>query len=101
MGTKGIAKPISKSKTVWANAGLTVAGALVTLTALFDKLGQVLDAVDLAMLPEDLAAWLGGVLALVGAINVILRLVTSKPLRGTPAAKKMGYNGREQPLERK
>lgn len=87
MGTNGIAKSISKSKTVWANAALTVTGLLIALAALFDKLGQVLDAVDLAALPDDLAAWLGGVLALVGAINVILRLMTSQPILGTKAAR--------------
>jgi len=81
-------KEWTRSRTVWANAAVTTAGLLVTLAAIFDQLGQVLDAIDLAALPEDIAAWFGGIIALVSAVNIVLRLLTGQAITGTPAGNK-------------
>ena len=82
----------TRSRTIWVNAVVTASGVIIYLANLFGKLALLLTAVNLDALPEDLATWVttSGIVALVSAINVILRAVTSQPISGTKAAKRPG-----------
>lgn len=77
-----------KSTTLWVNGTITLATALVAILAVLDQLSQVIAAIDITMLPEDLVAIVATVATVLGAVRVLLRLVTSQPITGTPASKK-------------
>lgn len=83
MGTKAW----YKSTTLWVNGTITLASALVAILAVLDQLSQVIDAINITMLPEDLVAIVATVAAVLGAVRVLLRLVTSQPITGTKASK--------------
>lgn len=61
-------KSIFKSKTFWTNALVIVFGALAAL--------GVIQIDDAAQTADTLA---GAIVGVIGAINIILRLVTTKP----------------------
>ena len=66
-------KSVLQSKTLWFNS-------LTGLTGLVFLLDTLLRAVDITQLPDELAVWVGAVMAITGGVNIILRLVTNQPI---------------------
>lgn len=87
-------KHFMRSRTLWANAIVATGGILVALADIFGTLAH-LGALDLTVLPDGLAAWVGGIIAFIGAANGILRLVTGTPIKGTPTHRSQWKNALE------
>jgi hypothetical protein len=80
MSDEKVGKPILASKTVRVGGlYLTLAGLVGILQGL-DHLETALKAINLESLPPDIATWGGIVLAVIGTIQIWLRVVTKEPV---------------------
>ena len=81
-------KPMMSSKTIRIGTFYITAGALVGILQLFDLLEVILASIQIEGVSPATAAWLGMGLAILGAIQVWLRMVTTQPVgKGNALAK--------------
>lgn len=75
-----IPKPAKSSKTIRFGAFYISIGVLIGVLQAFDILEIVLASIGTENISPDIAAWGGLVLAIIGGIQVWLRMVTSQPI---------------------
>lgn len=69
-----------KSKTIVTNSAIIAGGAVICVSQWLDVLEVILKAIDLDALPPDIATWVGVGLAIIGSVNIGLRMVTTGPV---------------------
>jgi hypothetical protein len=77
-------KPMASSRTIRVGTVYISLGALVGILQTFDMLETVLTAVNVENISPDIAAWGGLALAIIGGIQVWLRMITSQPIGDLP-----------------
>lgn len=73
-------KPAKSSKTIRIGALYISLGTLVIILQVFDALETVMASIDIENVPPDVATWGGLILAIIGGIQVWLRMITSQPI---------------------
>lgn len=73
-------KSAKSSKTIRIGAVYISAGALVAILQVFDALESALASINIEGLSPNAAAWGGLVLAIIGGVQIWLRMVTSQPI---------------------
>lgn len=77
-------KPMMSSKTIRVGTVYISLGLLMGLLQMFDMLETILVSISAENVPPDVAAWGGLVLAIIGGIQVWLRIITSQPIGNEP-----------------
>lgn len=80
MGNKAKAKPMVSSKTIRVGTVYISLGALVGILQIFDVLETILTSIGTENISPNIVAWGGLALAIIGGIQVWLRMVTSQPI---------------------
>ena len=79
-------KPMMNSKTIRIGTFYFAVGTVVGILQAFDLLEVILSSIELEGLSPDVAAWFGVGLAILGAIQVRLRMITTQPVgKNVPA----------------
>jgi Mg2+/citrate symporter len=73
-------KPMTSSKTIKVGTIYISLGLLVGILQMFDVLETVLTSINAENVPPNVAAWGGLILAIIGGIQVWLRMITSQPI---------------------
>jgi hypothetical protein len=73
-------KPLTKSKTIKVGGLYVASGVLVAILQMINQLETMLASINMQDLPPGLAVWGGIILAIIGGIQIWLRMVTSKPI---------------------
>lgn len=74
-------KSITSSKTIRVGTVYISAGFLVIALQVFDVLEVVLSSIDAAEnIPAHIATWAGLILAIIGGVQIWLRMVTTQPI---------------------
>lgn len=82
-------KPMMSSKTIRVGTVYISLGVLVGILQAFDVLETILIAID-GNVSSDVAAWGGLVLAIIGGVQVWLRMITSQPIGNEPPESEAG-----------
>lgn len=80
MDGKSKTKSAKSSKTIRIGAVYISAGALVAILQMFDALESALASIDIEGISPNAAAWGGLALAIIGGVQIWLRMVTSQPI---------------------
>lgn len=83
-------KSAKSSKTIRIGAVYISAGALVAILQVFDALESVLASIDIEGMSPGAATWAGLALAIIGGVQIWLRMITSQPI-----GKDQGVNGKD------
>lgn len=73
-------KPAKSSKTIRIGAVYISVGALVAILQVFDALESALASIDIGGMSPSAATWAGLALAIIGGVQIWLRMVTSQPI---------------------
>lgn len=77
-------KPMVSSKTIKVGTVYISLGALAGILQAFDMLETVLTAISVSDVSPNIVAWFGLALAIIGGVQVWLRMITSQPIGNEP-----------------
>jgi hypothetical protein len=75
-----MSKPMASSRTVRVGTAYISIGILVGILQIFDALEPVLVSINAENVSPDIATWGGVGLAIIGGIQIWLRMITSQPI---------------------
>lgn len=73
-------KRLVQSKTIRVGSLYVGGGLLVVVFQALGQLQSILEALNLEELPPEMAAWFMAIIGVIGAVQVLLRMVTKEPI---------------------
>ncbi len=75
-----LGKRVTQSKTIRIGGLYIGGGLLVVVFQLLGQLQSILEAINLEELPPEMAAGFMAIIAIIGGVQVLLRMVTKEPI---------------------
>jgi hypothetical protein len=77
-------KPIKSSKTIWVGGFYFTVGTLAAIIQALDFSESILSSMGMGDMPPEVAFWVSIILAIIGIVQVKLRMVTTQPIGNKP-----------------